>query len=42
MKNSLLHVFRNTPFGRETLLLSAYSCQKLQLSLDIYLPEEKK
>ncbi len=42
MNSPLLHVFRNTPFGRETLLLSAYSCQKLQLPLDIYLPKEKR
>ncbi|MFK5925036.1 MAG: universal stress protein [Desulfuromusa sp.] len=42
MNQTLLHVFRNTPFGRETLLQSAYSCQKLQLSLDIYIPEDKK
>jgi len=40
MEKSLLHVFRNSPYGRETLLQSAYTCQKLQLPLDIYLPEE--
>jgi len=40
MEKSLLHVFRNSPYGRENLLQSAYTCQKLQLPLDIYLPEE--
>ena len=42
MKQPLLHIFRNTPFGRETLLQSVYSCQKLQLPLDIYIPRDKK
>lgn len=42
MKKKLLHVFRNTPFGRETLLQTAYSCQQLQLSLDVYIPVDKK
>lgn len=42
MKKNLLHVFRNNPFGRETLLQSAYSCQQLQLSLDVYIPADKK
>ncbi len=42
MKQPLLHIFRNTPFGRETLLQSVYSCEKLQLPLDIYIPQDKK
>ena len=42
MKQPLLHIFRNTPFGRETLLQSVYSCQKLQLSLHIFIPQDKK
>lgn len=42
MKKPLLHVFRNTPFGRETLLQSAYFCRRLQLPLSIYLPEFKQ
>ncbi len=41
MKKPLLHVFRNTPFGRETLLQSAYICQKLNLPLSVYRPEFK-
>ncbi len=39
MKNQLLHVFRNTPFGRETLLQSIYMCQKMQMHLKIYIPQ---
>ncbi len=41
MKQPLLHIFRNTPFGRETLLQSAYTCTKLNLPLSIYRPEFK-
>jgi len=42
MDRPLLHVFRNTPFGRETLLQSAYSCRRMQRPLDIYLPKDEK
>ncbi|ORJ62961.1 hypothetical protein [Geothermobacter hydrogeniphilus] len=42
MNRPLLHVFRNTPFGRETLLQSAYTCRRMQRPLDIYLPKDKK
>ena len=42
MNKSVLHVFRNTPFGRETLLQSAYLCRRLQLPLSVYLPEFKR
>ncbi len=42
MNKPVLHVFRNTPFGRETLLQSAYLCRRLQLPLSIYLPEFKR
>jgi nucleotide-binding universal stress UspA family protein len=42
MDKPLLHVFRNTPMGRETLLLSVYLCRQLKLPLDIYLPKEKR
>ncbi|MGD8452553.1 MAG: universal stress protein [Phycisphaerae bacterium] len=39
MLNQMLHVFRNTPFGRETLLQSAYFCQQhTGLSLAVYVP----
>ena len=42
MNQSLLHIFRNTPFGRETFLQSVYSCRQLQLPLDIYIPKDEK
>jgi hypothetical protein len=38
MVNELLHVFRNTPFGRETLMQSAFFCKQVELSMEIYLP----
>lgn len=41
MKKPLIHIFRNTPFGRETLLQSAYFCHRMQLPLSIYIPEFK-
>lgn len=37
-----LHIFRNTPYGRENLLHSIYFCKKLCLALHIYIPEMKK
>jgi len=40
MSRELLHIFRNSPFGRETLLQSAYFCQQLGLSMAIYVPRE--
>lgn len=39
MEERLLHVFRNTPLGRETLLQSAYFCKTLGIGLHIYIPE---
>jgi hypothetical protein len=33
-----LHIFRNTPFGRETLLHSLYFCESLGLDMTIYIP----
>jgi hypothetical protein len=41
MTMPLLHIFRNTPFGRETLLQSAYFCRRMQLPLYIYIPQFK-
>lgn len=39
MKNSLLHIFRNSPMGRENLLQSAYLCaQEFGLTLSVYIP----
>jgi len=42
MYGRLLHIFRNTPFGRETLLQSVYFCKKSGLSLSIYIPKSTK
>ncbi len=42
MHKPALHIFRNTPFGRETLLQSAYFCLRLRLPLSIYCPQYKK
>ena len=42
MQRRLLHIFRNTPFGRETLLQSVYFCKKVKLELAIYIPEFAK
>lgn len=42
MKKQLLHIFRNTPFGRETLLESAYFCRTLDLELVAYIPKTSK
>jgi nucleotide-binding universal stress UspA family protein len=38
MEERLLHVFRNTPLGRETLLQSLYFCNTLGTNLHIYIP----
>lgn len=38
MKNELLHVYRNTPFGRETLMQSVYFCGRTGSSLRVYIP----
>jgi hypothetical protein len=40
MRNELLHVFRNTPFGRETLMQSAFFCKRIGLAMVIYLPQD--
>jgi hypothetical protein len=42
MENRLLHIFRNNPFGRETLLQSSYFCKKVGASLVIYIPKTTK
>lgn len=39
MNQQLLHIFRNTPLGRETLLQSIYFCRQLGVSIDIYIPQ---
>jgi hypothetical protein len=42
MENRLLHIFRNNPFGRETLLQSIYFCNKVGASPVIYIPKTTK
>ena len=39
MERRLLHVYRNTPLGRESLLQSLHFCKTLGTSLHIYIPE---
>lgn len=38
MRDHLLHVFRNTPLGRETLMQSGFFCQRAGLAIGIYIP----
>lgn len=38
METRLLHIFRNTPLGRETLLQSIYFCKRVGVSLAVYIP----
>ncbi len=42
METQLLHIFRNTPLGRETLFQSAYFCRILGLTPVIYIPKYDK
>jgi hypothetical protein len=42
MISRLLHIFQNTPLGRETLLQAAYFTKQLQASLTIYIPRHVK
>jgi nucleotide-binding universal stress UspA family protein len=42
MEAQLIHVFRNTPFGRETLLESSYFCKTLGVELVVYIPKTSK
>jgi nucleotide-binding universal stress UspA family protein len=42
MTQKLLHIFRNTPLGRETLLQSIYFCKKMGVSPTVYIPESTK
>lgn len=39
MSTRLLHVFRNTPLGRETLMQSIYFCKMLDVGLTLYIPD---
>ncbi|WP_457551794.1 universal stress protein [Desulfobacula sp.] len=42
MNYKLLHVFRNTPFGRETFLQSLYFCKTINASPVVYIPKTDK
>lgn len=42
MIHQLFHIFRNTPFGRETLLQSLYFCNQVGAKPLIYIPEHTK
>ncbi len=42
LNDSMFHVFRNTPFGRETFLQAMDFCQKLDLQLQVYIPKSRK
>ena len=42
MIERLLHIFRNTPLGRESLLQSLHFCSTLGLALHIYIPVSKQ
>ncbi len=42
MNMQLLHIYRNTPIGRETLLQSLYFCKCLNATMVVYLPAHKK
>ncbi len=42
MDRGLLHIYRNVPSGRETLMGSIYFASRLDLELYVYLPRHKK
>lgn len=42
MDYKLLHIFRNTPFGRETFLQSLYFCKTIHATPHVYIPESDK
>ena len=42
MHYKLLHIFRNTPFGRETLLQSMYFCKIINAYPVVYIPKSDK
>ncbi len=42
MEKQMLHIFRNTPFGREMMLQTAYFCRNLQINPVIYIPGHLK
>ncbi|WP_321493754.1 universal stress protein [uncultured Desulfobacter sp.] len=42
MNYKLLHIFRNTPFGRETFLQSLHFCKTIHASAVVYIPKTDK
>lgn len=42
MNYKLLHIFRNTPFGRETFLQSLYFCKTIYAFPVVYIPKSDK
>jgi hypothetical protein len=42
MENRLLHIFRNTPLGRENLLQSIYFCSRIGAMITVYIPLSTK
>jgi hypothetical protein len=42
MNYKLLHIFRNTPFGRETFLQSMYFCKTIDAYPVVYIPKSDK
>ena len=42
METRLLHIFRNTPLGRETLLQSIYFCKLMNIMMTVYIPNHVK
>jgi hypothetical protein len=39
MVANLMHIYRNTPLGRETLMQSVYFCKTLDVGLSVYIPD---
>ncbi len=42
MNKKLLHIFRNTPFGRETFLQTLYFCKMTRVTPIVYIPQTTK
>ncbi len=42
MDNGLLHIYRNVPSGRETLMGSLYFASLLDIEVSVYIPRHKK
>jgi hypothetical protein len=42
MNYQLLHIFRNNPLGRETLLQTIYFCKKINIAPVVYVPDNTK